>query len=147
MKTPLVVIVIGLAMSFSAGNAPAQKEVRDENLDSLSRAFQATTRALTTPEFERRKKVLRLFQQRGYVQVLTDVTADDGVSALLSLLKVNAQIAYHLPHNVLVFYIPPAGRPRPAKPSPWQFYGAQSQPYTIPLIQDWTFPADPWSDK
>ncbi len=147
MKVFLILLSISLATAFSTGSAPAQREVKDENLDSLSLSFKAMTRRLTTAEFERRKKVLRMFQRRGYVQILSDVVAEDGVSALLSLLRVNAQIAYHLPHNQLVFKIPPAETRQAANPSPWHFLTPMSQPYDVPLVQDWTFPTDPWSDQ
>lgn len=147
MKASLIYLSVFLSLGFSNGTSPAQREIKDENLDSLSRSFQASTRSLTTAEFERRKKVLRLFQRRGYVQVLSDVVADDGVSALLSLLRVNAQIAFHLPHNQLVFRIPPAEVPRLSPKSPWRFFTPSPEPYDVPLVQDWTFPTDPWSDQ
>lgn len=147
MKASLILLSVLLALGFSTGSAPAQRQMKDENLDSLSQSFQAMTRSLTTAEFERRKKVLRMFQQRGYVQVLSDVVAEDGVSALLSLLRVNAQIAYHLPHSMLVFRIPPTEVPKPASRSPWHFLAPPSQPYDVPLIQDWAFPEDPWGDR
>jgi len=147
MKASLILLTLGLALGCSTGSAPAQREVKDENLDSLSRSWQAMTGKFTTPEFERRKKVLRMFHQRGYVQVLSDVVAEDGFSALLSMLKVNAQIEYHLPHNHLVFRIPPMEVSRPATASPWHFLAPPPQGMDIPLIQDWTFPADPWGNQ
>jgi hypothetical protein len=147
MKAFLITFLTVLAFGFSAGPSPAQKEVKDESLDSLAASFRGMVRSLTTPELERRKMSLRQFQQRGYVEVLSDVVAEDGVSALLSLVKVNAQIAYHLPHNQLVFHIPPAAAARPPTQSPWHLLTSASQPYTVPLIQDWTFPEDPWSDQ
>ncbi len=145
MRSFVLILPIGLALSFTSGNAPAQREIRDENLDSLSRSFQETTKKLTTPEFERRKQVLRLYQRRGYVEVLSDVKAGDGLTALLSLIKVDAQIEYHLPHDPLIFHIPPAEMPRPATQNPWHFLAPESQPYDVPLLQDWTFPEDPWA--
>jgi hypothetical protein len=147
MKVPLIVLALCFTLTFSTGSAPAQKDIRNENLDSLSTSFQTKVKTFTTPEFDRRKKVLRMFQQRGYVEVLSDVVAEDGVSALLSLIKVNAQIAYHLPHNQLVLHIPLAEVPRPVTQNPWHFLASPSQPYDIPLVQDWTFPADPWSNR
>ncbi len=147
MKAITIFLSLSLALGVSSGTAPSQREVKDENLDSLSHSFQEMTRSLTTPEFERRKKVLRMFQQRGYVETLSDVVSDDGLGALLSLLKVNAQIAYHLPHNQLVFRIPPRERPKPTNSSPWHFLAPESPPFDVPLIQDWTFPKDPWEKK
>lgn len=147
MKAIIIFLSVALTLGLSSGSAPAQREIKDENLDSLSHSFQQMTSALTTPEFERRKKVLRMFQRRGYVEVLSDVVAEDGFGALLSLLKVNAQIAYHLPHNTLVFRIPPREISKPAETSPWQFLAPESAPYDVPLIQDWTFPADPWEKQ
>ncbi len=147
MKDCVIILAIGFALGFCSGSAPAQREVKDENLDSLAHSFQAMTKRLTTPEFERRKNVLRMFQRRGYVQVLSDVVAGDGLSALLSLIKVNAQIEYHLPHNRLVFRIPPMEARQSESPSPWHFLTPQNQPMDIPLIQDWTFPSDPWSEQ
>jgi len=147
MKARLLLFALLFPLSFSAGTDSAQREIMDENLDSLSHSFQEMTRNLSTAEFERRKKVLKTFQRRGYVEVLADVVADDGLSAFFSLLRVNAQIAYHLPHDALVFHIPPTPSTRPPSQSPWHFLAPASQPYAVPLIQDWTFPEDPWSGQ
>lgn len=144
MKVHLILLAPVFALGFSSAPAPGQRSVQDENIDSLARSFQAMTGEFTTPEFERRKQLLRLFQRRGYVQTLSDVVAGDGVSALLTLLKVHAQIEYHLPHNQLYFLLPPAEVRKSPSSSPWQFQASVPGPMYIPLIQDWTFPADPW---
>ena len=147
MKACIIILAIGLTLLSSPGSDPVHPTITEENLDSLSRSFQVFTKSLTTPEFERRKLILRTYQRRGYVEVLSDVVAEDGLSALLSLLKVNAQIAYHLPHNQLVFHIPPAEIPVPATKNPWHFLAPQSQPWDVPLVQEWSFPADPWGGQ
>ena len=147
MKPLLIALVGSLILGFSSGSPPGQRTMNDENLDSLSKSFRAMTRQFTTPEFERRKKTLRLFQQRGYVEVLSDVVAGDGLSAALSLLKVRAQIEYHLPHDQLRFRLPVNEAPRRPSTDPWHFQSTQSPPYDVPLVQDWTFPEDPWGEQ
>jgi hypothetical protein len=147
MKASLILLSAFLALGLSTGTTPTQREIRDENFDSLSRSFQLMTKSLTTAEFERRKQVLRMYQRRGYVDALSDVVADDGLSAILSLLKVNAQIAYHLPHNDLVFYIPVTPSSKPPSTNPWHFLTPASPPFAVPLQQEWTFPDDPWGGQ
>jgi hypothetical protein len=147
MKASVIRFSLFLTLAFSTGATPTQRDIKDENLDSLSHSFQAMMKNLTTPEFERRKQVLRMLQRRGYVEVLSDVVADDGPGALLSLVKVNAQIAYHLPHNELLIHIQPTPSARPPYQSPWHFLAAPGGPFDVPLIQDWTFPEDPWGGQ
>jgi hypothetical protein len=147
MKSVTIALAVFFALGLPLADVPAQHKPMEENLDSLSQSFRSLTRSLTTPEFERRKQVLRLYQRRGYVQVLYDVVAEDGLSALLSLLKVNAQIAYHLPHDRLVIHIPPAGSPQTEGKNPWHFLTRPSQPFDVALTQEWTFPEDPWRER
>lgn len=147
MKSILLVLVLACALGLNPGTSSGQQEMKDENLDSLANTFRSATSRLTTPEFERRKESLRLLQRQGYVQTLYDVIAGDGPSALISLARVHARIEYHIPHNQLYVYVPPPSRPPSTTQSPWQFLAPEQGPMAIPLVQDWTFPADPWEKR
>ncbi len=78
-----------------------------------------------TPEYYRRLKARREFQRAGYLSVLHDVVALDGLGALLSFIRTRLQIEYSLPHNTIFF--------RTGTGALW------------PLPEDWNFPADPWT--
>jgi hypothetical protein len=144
MKPSLLLLTLACALGMNSGATPGQQEIKEENLDSLASAFRSATSELTTPEFERRKQALLLLQRQGYVQTLYDVIAGDGPGALISLARVHARIEYRLPHNQLYVYISPTPRPQAKARSPWQFLAPESAQMSIPLVQDWTFPADPW---
>lgn len=79
-----------------------------------------------TPEFYERKQNRRKFQRAGYTTILRDVLAFDAVGALFSFIRTRLQIEYALPHNTIYFRTVSGG--------------------IMPLPEDWTFPADPWTD-
>ena len=118
----------------------------DRQLDSLNAAYKAALSKLTSPQFEERKRVLRGYQQRGYVDVLSHAVELDGLSALLAYARVKSQIAYSIPHHRLYLYIPVIQPPN-REPHLPGFTGAPSPPIGIPLPDDWSFPADPWIVK
>jgi hypothetical protein len=98
---------------------------------------------LTSPEFEQRKATRLAFQRRGYAGILHEVLRRNALGAFLALIKSKAQLDVHLPSNTLVVTVPvnapPRGDPRfqifaPPSAPPWQF----------PLVENRTFPANPW---
>ena len=77
-----------------------------------------------TPEYYQRKQALRSFQQRGYAEVLINTLEQDGLSALISYLKMVLQIEYSLNHAP-VYYVTKAGE-------------------LVELPIDYDVPEDPW---
>jgi hypothetical protein len=124
--------------------SPAQP-VDSSSLSASAAALRENFKRLSSPELERRKAVRRSIQQRGYVSVLRDVVAGDGIGALLAFLRLHAQLEFHLPNNILFVY---ARVPERAH-SAWEqripgTSGVPSAPVAIPLYEDLTFPVDPW---
>ena len=135
------IVVVALAQFFWAAT-PAHHPPR-EYADSSVSAFQRAIAGLTNPEFEQRKRTRRLLQQRGYVLMLQDVVQRDGLSALISYLKMRAQLDFHLPQNTLMVFVPVVQPPQPSQQFP-PVTGAPSSPMGFPLVEDRTFPHDPW---
>jgi|GEM_PF-2242665 len=77
-----------------------------------------------TAEYYQRKQALRTFQQRGYAEVLINTLEQDGLSAVISYLKMVLQIEYSLNHAP-IFYVTKARE-------------------LVELPIDYDFPDDPW---
>ena len=119
---------------------------KESEADSSGARFAIASSMLTSPQFEARKQVLREYQQRGYVDVLSHVLNRDGLSALLAYVRVKSRIAYSIPHNQLYVFIPVVQPPKRESNLPG-FTGAPSAPMAIPLHDDWSYPPDPWKSK
>jgi hypothetical protein len=111
--------------------------------DSGVSAIRRAMAGLTSPEFEQRKRNRRLLQQRGYVLMLQEVIRHDGLSALFSYLRMRAQLDFHLPQNTLMVFVPILYTPPPGPHMP-PVTGAPSPPMGFPLVEDRSFPTDPW---
>lgn len=132
-----------LAETKETGAAAPARYPPPEYGDSNVAAFHRATVGLTTPEFEQRKRTRRLLQQRGYVLMLRDVIQYDGVGALISYLTMRAQLDFHLPQNTLMLFVPVVQSPQSSRHLP-PVTGAPSSPMGFPLVEDRTFPPDPW---
>jgi hypothetical protein len=115
----------------------------DEREDSLAQAFRVAAANLSSPEMEHRKKMRRELQQNGYAGVLRDVLDGDGLSGLLSAVRMKAQIEYSLPHHTLFVYLKPVAAARRDSTLPG-FFTMGGGPVEFALHDDWTFPVDPW---
>lgn len=121
---------------------PVHHAVREDTGSSVS-AFRRAMARLSSPEFEQRKRNRRLLQQRGYALLLQDVIRHDGLGALFSYLRMKAQLDFHLPQNTLMVFVPIVYTPPPGPHMP-PVTGAPSSPMGFPLVEDRTFPPDPW---
>jgi hypothetical protein len=140
---PLVIAMLVSTKAYSPGDKPPSTADPSGRLDSLARVFLRGEAELTSPEFERRKMVRREFQRRGYAGMLSRVLDHDGLGALLCCTRITAQIEYYLPHNTLYVTVPIVAPPQKETRIPG-FYSFSSPPMAIPLIEDRSFPADPW---
>jgi hypothetical protein len=150
-RTPLArIAVLALAQVFWTATSaegekaavPAHHAAREDADPSVS-AFHRAMSRLTTPEFEQRKRNRRTLQQHGYALMLQDVIQHDGLSALFSYLRMRAQLDFHLPQNTLMVFVPVVQPPPPGLHLP-PVTGAPSSPMGFPLVEDRTFPHDPW---
>jgi hypothetical protein len=142
-RSPLL-IAVALSSLLAAPPAGQRKEATADNRDdSLARAFRVAAATLSSPEMERRKMARRELQQKGYAEVLRDVLDGDGLSGLLSAVRVKAQIEYSLPHHTLYVYLRPVPIARRDSTLPG-FFTMGGGPIEFALHDDWTFPVDPW---
>ena len=142
MISRLAIFTIVLACAFTGFADPGSHN----EIDSSSARFAIESSKLTSPQLEARKRILRDYQQRGYVEVLSHVLDNDGLSALLAYVRVKSRIAYSIPHNQLYVYVPVVQPQRRESNLPG-FTGAPSPPMAIPLRDDWSYPPDPWKAK
>jgi hypothetical protein len=131
-------------MAFTTAARAQDPDRRSSVTDSAAAAYNAAIARLTSPEFEQRKARRLELQRRGYASVLHRSLARDAWGAVLSLLKMEAQLDFHLPSNTLVTTVyldqPPALPRGPASlsaPPPTKYM-------QFPLIEDRRFPLDPW---
>jgi hypothetical protein len=136
-----------LALVLSADSVPPQKVLPADASallsDSLSALLRHQLDTLTSPAMDARKVELRTLQQRGYADVLAAVLDDDGVSAFLSLARMNAQIEYTISHRTLYVYSSVVSSDT-ARHLPPFLFTYTSLPWQIPLKDDWSMPEDPW---
>ena len=85
---------------------------------------------IRSPELARRKEERRVLQRQGYARMLMDVLNDDGLSALLSYVKVKLQLDFVLSNQPPIYLM--RGDPK---------FGIQE----LVIPEDWSFPADPWN--
>jgi hypothetical protein len=138
-RSPLL-IAITISSLLASPSAGQRREGGD---DSLAQAFRVAAATLSSPEMERRKAMRRELQQKGYADVLRDVLDGDGLSGLLSAVRVKAQIEYSLPHHTLYVYLSPVPVARRDSTLPG-FFTMGGGPIEFALHDDWTYPADPW---
>jgi hypothetical protein len=111
--------------------------------DSAAAAYSAAMARLSSPELEYRKTERLKLQRRGYAAILHRSLAKDGLGAILAVLKMQAQLDFHLPVNTLVttIYVQSTG----VRKDPSALYEPPpSAPVQIPLFEDRRFPRDPW---
>jgi hypothetical protein len=142
-RSPLL-LTLALSCSLAVTHDGHSREPSTrENPDSLAQAFRVAAANLSSPEMERRKMLRRALQQKGYTGVLRDVLDGDGLSGLLSAIRVKAQIEYSLPHHTLHVYLKPVPTARRDSTLPG-FFTMGGGPIEFALHDDWTFPPDPW---
>jgi hypothetical protein len=127
-------------MEDSSGVQPGEVDTSDK------RGLQDIIRRLTSPELEQRKNIRREYQQRHYAEILYELALMDAPGALLASARSQAQLELQLPSNTLTVVIP-IKQPPPPPPGMPGSTGAPSAPWVIPLFEDRSFPADPWSRK
>jgi hypothetical protein len=111
--------------------------------DSAAAAFRAAIGQLTSPEFEQRKARRLELQRRGYADILHRSVARDVWGALLALLKLKAQLDFHLPSNTLMINV--CAQRLPSRRDPAGVFMSPYERYEqYPLIEDRRFPKDPW---
>lgn len=112
--------------------------------DSTAEAFRAALRTLTSPQMEVRKQQRRKIQQRGYAAILSEVLRQDAAGALIMALRTRAQLDYGLPSHTLYAVVPVRAPDRDSGPLSI-LHPPSSPPLMIPLVEDFTFPTDPWA--
>jgi hypothetical protein len=142
-----------VALTFFPSPLHAQEEtgsvervLSESAQDSLAREVRKAMAGMTTAQLEERKANRRLLQQRGYAEILSRTLAADGLGALIAYCRSALRLEFSLPRNTLVVYISVNSPPRrDSLAGPLFQYG--SGPLAVPLLEDRSFPADPWGKR
>jgi len=131
---------VALLLAFHPGGTAAQEFGQT---DSLRAVMSDQLARLSSTELEQRKARRRWFQQRGYTCILYDVLRQDGLSGIISYLRMTARLELALPQDRLYLYVPvhQTERETPGVPG---FTGRPSGPIAVPLNEPREFPRDPW---
>ena len=116
--------LMAMSVLLFFGQVHAQKH----NIDSLERTYQQALLHVSSPKLGERKRLLRSFQQKGYVSALGEILRGDGFTALASYLRTRLQIEYSISHELVMVDVS-------AVPGLPIWYG-----FDI----NWEFPKDPW---
>jgi hypothetical protein len=123
---------------------PADPEREQERLtDSLENEFRRAVAQITSEELQARNSRRRRLQKEGYAGVLAEVVSHDGVGALMAYARMRLQLEFSLPSDLLIAYYPISVTPSMQDSLPGlTTFG--SRLYGIPLVEDRSFPPDPW---
>jgi hypothetical protein len=141
---PLLLLPIVLALGLPTHGEP-DSATAEPDFDRLAAPIRQAVHAMTHPELERRRTLLRSMQRHGYAAAVQNILEGDPFSALLVSLRTSVQVEFHLPHTPIVIYIPVA-QPPPRDDHLPGFTGAPSPPLPVVLPEDRTFPHDPWKE-
>jgi hypothetical protein len=127
-----VVILLGFKLIYSQPRkANEANRICLDSLQKISDYILLHIDEMAPPGYKKQKEIRRTFQQKGYTNILYNVLNQDGLSALISFLKVSLHIEYSMNHKTYWIF-PPI--PRNGDPG-------------IPFPDDWSFPPDPWRRK
>ena len=129
----LAVLILTLCLAAAHSSETESQSLSHRNLDSLARLHFLEISKLEPPALAARRRVRRELQRRCYADVLLSVCVQDGLSAILALLRGEMHIEFSISHRPLV-----PGVPRKEN---------GEKLWDIPEIDDWTFPANPWEKK
>ena len=136
-------VVVSLLLCTAKSSRAQDPDPAFHATDSAAAAFRAAMSRLSSPEFEKRKARRLELQRRGFASILHRTLARDAWGAVLALLKMDAQLDYHLPSNTLMTTVLVQRLPSRKDAS-----GVYVKPYEryeqYPLIEDRRFPKDPW---
>ena len=76
------------------------------------------------PEYYTRRDILRFYQRRGYADILSQLSHQDILSAIIDYVRMQLQIEYSLNHEPI-------------------YCTYQDGSYLV-LSLDWVYPVDPW---
>jgi hypothetical protein len=114
-----------------------------DEMDSLAAEYRRRLSGLTSPALEKRKADRRRVQREGYAGVLSEVVRRDGLGALLAYARMRLQLEFSLPNDILIAYIPLL-HDATLQDSLSLTTTFGSRLYAVPLIEDRSFPLDPW---
>lgn len=112
--------------------------------DSLQSAYFRELATLSSPQLEERKTRRRALQRQGYTEVLHEVIAGDGLAALMSWLRLTLQLEYSIARYPLFAY---ARGPETRRDTTLSglLLPASRGLVKLPLVDDRSFPINPWA--
>lgn len=122
---------IGFSIAYPQSNSPSTPGQRSgtvwfDSLKPWSDYVLEHLEKMTPRDLVRQMQVRNRYQRHDYPGILYDALREDGLSALLSYLKLRLHVAYSMPHKKYWIIEPYPG-----------FEG-------IPYPDEWNTPADPW---
>lgn len=140
---------IALALLGAVPNRVAPSGTQDpaslnRAVDSLALAYQREIGALSSPALEERMSRRRSLQKQGYAEVLHELLARDATSALLSWLRLTAQLEYSIPRHPLALYVRSLESRRDTSLA-GRLLASAAPMVMIPLQEDRSFPRNPWN--
>ena len=122
-----IVALVGNPSRYQEQATPA--ETSSGNLHRIQEAARRNPPARYRQVVLERESARRKLQQQSYAAILYDTVQHDGVSALISYIRMNVLAEYSLDHGFLFWIIPPD----PTLNVPG-----------LPFEEDLSFPVDPW---
>lgn len=126
MKSARVLIFLlslGAMVSHSQLHSP-------DTMDRLAQEFRTQLKTLTSPALEERRRTRAGIQRNGYANTLMNVLGQDAVAAAVAYARMKLLIEYAVSHRPLFISVPVAR--------------GEGRMVALALIDDWSFPADPW---
>jgi hypothetical protein len=137
---------VGQAVVPQGESVPGNQELNESTLDSMALAARKAFAAITNPQLEERMATRRAFQQRAYADILRHTLESDGLGALIAYCRAELRLEFFLPSNTIYTFIN-ISVPEREDRLPGRLFQYSSGPIAIPLPEDRSFPADPWSDQ
>ena len=142
----LATLLLLFPLSAPAGEPPRpplRAAAPADEADSLGAEYRRRLSLLTSPELEKRMANRRKVQREGYAGVVSGVVRRDGLGALLAYARMRLQLEFSLPNDVLIAYFPLL-HDASLQDSLSASTTFGSRLYGVPLIEDRSFPRDPW---
>jgi hypothetical protein len=147
LLAPLTGVIVLAIVLLTPQPLPARQDPTTGSsgvrLDSLQESFQRTLSTLSSPELEERRSRRRELQKQGYTEVLHELLAGDGVTALMSWIRITLQLEYSIPQRPLYLFVRPPETSRDTSLAGRLFPSSVGYVRII-LQEDRSFPADPW---
>jgi hypothetical protein len=128
---PGILLLSAALTSGAGGDSTAQEKSWADSLKPLAEAILERGDAFLPEGLQRQRAIRRVFQRRGYTNVLFQVLSEDVPGAVMAFIKMNIWLVYSTPHHVYMLIPPDPDHGIPG----------------IPFPDDASYPPNPWKEK